>query len=304
MDLQYVRVRQGVGELRDRFSFSRRPAADAAEDEDGKEEEAAAGEGVGNQVIEVRGGCVAVQGAAGANFERVIFLYVANTPESVQSAITATLQGIGGRIYGGIIFIASGSVSVTNCHFWSTSFLLPVTDQVVIGGDILQIAGELFVTACTFTSTKFFGSYIGAGMTIAVLGGIGVFSFSFVQNQCIVNQAGGIGQVCFVGGGVQIITAFDFCLVAAALCFTGFADYTTGGGVLILTGASITNAYGLLFAAGAAFYVAVGSGVLVQTGVTYVQFNGPSYNAFAGGSVFCGTGTSINIGAPSHFSYR
>lgn len=45
----------------------------------------------------------------------------------------------------------------------------------------------------------------------------------------------------------------------------------------------------------------MGSGVLVQTGVTYAQFNGPSYNAFAGGSVLCGTGTSINIGAPSHF---
>jgi hypothetical protein len=84
------------------------------------------------------------QGAAGANFEGVIFLSVANTPESVQSAITATLQGIGGRIYGGIIFIAAGSVSITNCHFWSTSILLPVTDQIVVGGDILMISGELF----------------------------------------------------------------------------------------------------------------------------------------------------------------
>ena len=82
------------------------------------------------KLIEVRGGAVAFeQGAVGGNFEGtwvgrwvggwvdrvggsfhcsshahvhtgVIFLSVANTPESVASAIQLTLEGVGGRVYG------------------------------------------------------------------------------------------------------------------------------------------------------------------------------------------------------------
>jgi len=41
-----------------------------------------------------------------------------NTPESVASAITATMEGTGGRVYGGHVFVMEGEVTFVGCNFW------------------------------------------------------------------------------------------------------------------------------------------------------------------------------------------
>lgn len=300
LDLQYIRVRAGVGETKERPVSSNQTQAESAFGETSGTQQV----GVTGKILETRGGSVAIeQGASGANFEGVIFLSVANSWESVQEAIQATYTGMGGRTYGGHIFIAGGSVKFTNCHFWTTAILLPLTDQFSLGGDILMLAGTLTVTACTFTSTTMFGSLAGAGMVVGILGGVGVFTFCVIQESIIANHSSGPGQTILVGGGVQIITGMDFRLVAVVLAFVGFGDFATAAGVLVMTGVTIENAYGVLFAVGAGFYTAVGSGTLVQIGVSYVQYCGPSFNALAGSSIFVGSGASINVGVPSLFAY-
>ena len=91
----------------------------------------------------------------------------ATSPESVQAGIESTLQGVGGRVYGGHIFMASGnlrrysfstlsatlaiyllpvylhiyathvSIGLDACHFWDAVTFVPLTDQILVGGDIL-----------------------------------------------------------------------------------------------------------------------------------------------------------------------
>jgi hypothetical protein len=36
----------------------------------------------------------------------------------VASAITATMQGMGGRTYGGHVFVMDGEVTFVGCNFW------------------------------------------------------------------------------------------------------------------------------------------------------------------------------------------
>jgi hypothetical protein len=173
----------------------------------------------------------------------------------------------------------------------------------VIGGDVLVVGGTCRMIGCTFTITAGFSSSSGVGFSVAVLGGSMFVTWSLYQYQAIFTNAIGPGQIFWCGAGVLVMTGFDFRLVVAALSFVGLGDFTTAGGVLIMTAVSITNAYPLLFATGGGFYIAVLSGVLVQTGVTYAQFNGPAFNALAGGSILVGTGTSIGVGCPSVFTF-
>jgi hypothetical protein len=99
LELSFVRTKQGGGETRDRYGLE--------------------GLDLPSQVAEIRGGAVAVEpGALGANFVGVVFTAVANTPESVLNAIEATLQFVGGRIYGGHVFVAAGNVNFFGCNFW------------------------------------------------------------------------------------------------------------------------------------------------------------------------------------------
>jgi hypothetical protein len=111
LDLRFVRVRQGMGTTRDRYG--------------------AEGMDLPIQVSELRGGSVAIErGALGGSFLGVTFLALANTPEAVEGAIAATMAGMGGRIYGGHVFIMDGDVQFTACNFWDTTLVVPLTDQV------------------------------------------------------------------------------------------------------------------------------------------------------------------------------
>ena len=283
LELQFVRVRQGGGHTRPRYGL----------------------EGLGEdatQVVEIRGGAVAVEpGALGANFVGVFFLAVANTPQSVENAITATLNFVGGRIYGGHVFVAAGNVNFFGCNFWDTTLVLPLTDQVSIGGDVLQVGGNVFFTGCIFTATLLFGNFGGLGFNVGVLGGNMVMTFCVIQAQGVAESANGAGQVLFVGGGNMIISGVDFRFASACLLFTGIGDFFVGGGTMVFTGVTIENAYPILAAYGAGFYLAVGGGVMVETGVTYVQFNAPAHQALTGASIFVGAGTSVHTGVPASF---
>ena len=111
LDLRFVRVRQGGGITRDRYGTE--------------------GMDLPSKVVEIRGGGVAIErGALGGSFLGVTFIAVYNTPESVQSAIAATMAGTGGRVYGGHVFVMDGDVQFTACNFWDTTLVVPVTDQV------------------------------------------------------------------------------------------------------------------------------------------------------------------------------
>ncbi len=133
LELSFVRTKQGGGETRDRYGLE--------------------GMDLASQVVEIRGGAVAVEpGALGANFVGVVFMAVANTPESVTNAIVSTLNFVGGRIYGGHVFMAVGNKNFFGCNFWDTVLIIPLTDQVSIGGDVLVVAGNVFFTGCIFTA--------------------------------------------------------------------------------------------------------------------------------------------------------
>jgi hypothetical protein len=134
-----------------------------------------------------------------------------------------------------------------------------------------------------------------------VLGGNMIMTFCVIQAQGVAEAAHGAGQVLFVGGGTMILTGVDFRFASACLLFTGIGDFFVGGGVMVFTGVTIENAYPILAAYGAGFYLAVGGGVMVETGVTYVQFNGPAHLALTGASIFMGAGTSIHTGVPASF---
>ena len=282
LELQFVRLHQGGGTTRDRYGLE--------------------GLELNTEVAEIRGGGVAVEpGALGASFVGVIFIAVANDLESVQGAIESTLDFIGGRIYGGHVFVAAGTVTFFGCNFWDTTLLLPLTDQISIGGDVLVVAGNAFFTGCTFTATLLFGNFGGAGFNVAVLGGNAVFTFCVIQAQGVAQSANGAGQVLFVGGGTMIVTGMDFRFASAILFFSGIGDFFVGGGVMIFTGVTIENTYPILAAYGAGFYLAVGGGVMVETGVTYVQYNAPAHLGLTGASIFMGAGTSIHTGVPASF---
>ena len=282
LELQFVRIRQGGGETRDRYGLE--------------------GLELNTHVGEIRGGAVAVEpGAVGASFVGVIFIAVANTPESVQNAIQATLDFVGGRIYGGHVFVAAGTVTFFGCNFWDTTLMMPLTDQIIIGGDVLVVAGNAFFTGCVFTATLLFGNFGGAGFNVGVLGGNAVFTFCVIQAQGVAESANGAGQVLFVGGGTMIVTGMDFRFASPILFFSGIGDFFVGGGVMVFTGVTIENAYPILAAYGAGFYLAVGAGVMVETGVTYVQWNCPAHQGLTGASIFLGTGVSIHVGVPASF---
>lgn len=282
LELQFVRVRQGGGTVRDRYGLE--------------------GSGSSSVVGEIRGGCVSVEpGALGANFVGVTFIAVANDWDSVQGAIEDQIDFVGGRIYGGHVYVAAGTVNFFGCNFWDTTLLLPFTDQVSIGGDVLVVAGNAFFTGCTFTATLLFGNFGGAGFNVAVLGGNAVFTFCVIQAQGVAQSANGAGQILFVGGGTMILTGLDFRFAAPILFFSGIGDFFVGGGVMIFTGVTIENTYPILAAYGAGFYLAVGGGVMVETGVTYVQFNCPAHQGLTGASIFTGAGVSIHVGVPASF---
>ncbi|KAM3569065.1 hypothetical protein VYU27_008826 [Nannochloropsis oceanica] len=282
LELQFVRLRGGGGETRDRYGLE--------------------GLGLDSQVGEVRGGGVAVEpGALGSSFVGVTFIAVANDLDSVTGAIEDTFNLVGGRLYGGHVFVAAGTVTFFGCNFWDTTLLLPFTDQVTIGGDVLVVAGNAFFTGCTFTATLLFGSFGGMGFNVAVLGGNAVFTFCVIQAQGVAQSANGAGQVLFVGGGTMIVTGMDFRFASAILFFSGIGDFFVGGGVMIFTGVTIENTYPILAAYGAGFYLAVGAGVMVETGVTYVQWNCPAHLGLTGASIFLGTGVSIHVGVPASF---
>ena len=282
LELQFVRLHQGGGTTRPRYGLE--------------------GLELNTQVAEIRGGGVAVEvGALGASFVGVIFIAVANDLESVQGAIESTLDFIGGRIYGGHVFVAAGTVTFFGCNFWDTTLLLPLTDQISIGGDVLVVAGNAFFTGCTFTATLLFGNFGGAGFNVAVLGGNAVFTFCVIQAQGVAQSANGAGQVLFVGGGTMIVTGMDFRFASPILFFSGIGDFFVGGGVMIFAGVTIENTYPILAAYGAGFYLAVGGGVMVETGVTYVQYSGPATISMTGGSTFMGAGTSVHTGVPASF---
>lgn len=117
LDLRFVRVRQGAGIVRARYGL-----------EEGESPP-------GSKVLEIRGGAVAIErGALGGAFLGVTFIAVSNTPEAVQAAIAATVEGTGGRVYGGHVFVAEGDVQFVACNFWDTTLVLPLTDQVGGGG--------------------------------------------------------------------------------------------------------------------------------------------------------------------------
>lgn len=61
----------------------------------------------------------------------------AGSVEAVEAAIDDTRNGVGIRLYGGHILVATGEVNMLNCHFWDLAILLPLTDIVAIGGDLL-----------------------------------------------------------------------------------------------------------------------------------------------------------------------
>jgi hypothetical protein len=83
LELQFVRIRQGGGQTRDRYGLE--------------------GLNLDSQVTEIRGGAVAVElGALGANFVGVVFIAMATSLESVQNAIQVTMNLSGGRVYGGM----------------------------------------------------------------------------------------------------------------------------------------------------------------------------------------------------------
>ena len=108
--------------------------------------------------------------------------------------------------------------------------------QFVIGGDVLVVGGTCRMVACTFTLSSLFSNKGGAGCCIAVLGGSLLVSWSFEQSTHALTTGAGPGQAVFVGGGVCILTGFDFRLVVGALLYAGVGEFTTMGGVLVMTG--------------------------------------------------------------------
>jgi hypothetical protein len=96
LELQFLRIRQGGGQTRDRYGLE--------------------GLHLDSTVTEIRGGAVAVElGALGANFVGVVFIAIANIPESVQDAIEATMALAGGRVYGGMCVCVCVCVCVSVC---------------------------------------------------------------------------------------------------------------------------------------------------------------------------------------------
>jgi len=248
LELHFVRIRRGRGETRDRQGLE--PGMWST------------------QVVEIRGGAVAVMpGALGSSFVGVTFIAVANTHESVQSAIQSTLDFVGGRVYGGHVFVASGTVTFFGCNFWDTTILLPLTDQITLGGDKLLVAGNAFFTGCTFTSTLLFGNFGGIGFNVRVLGGNAVFTFCVVQAQGVAQSAYGAGHVLLVGGGIMLVTGMDFRFASPILFFSGIGKFFVGDGVMVFSGVNIESSYPILAAYGAGFDMAVGAGIMVETGV-------------------------------------
>ena len=52
-------------------------------------------------------------------------------------AIQDTANLTGWRMYGGHVYVAAGTVSFLNCHFWDSMILMPFTDVVAFGADVL-----------------------------------------------------------------------------------------------------------------------------------------------------------------------
>jgi hypothetical protein len=110
-ELSFVRTNQGGGIERERYGLE--------------------GLGLASTVGEIRGGAVSIEvGATGANFVGVVFTAIGTDPESIQGAIEDTLNFVGGRIYGGHVFVAAGNVNFFGCNFWDSALVLPLTDQV------------------------------------------------------------------------------------------------------------------------------------------------------------------------------
>jgi hypothetical protein len=158
--MRFVRVRQGAGIVRDRYGLE--------------------GADLPSKVVEVRGGAVAMEeGALGGFFTGVTFISMvracarvdplaanqptaifacfpflpavyttqATTPESVRDAIKSTIEGTGGRVYGGHVFVMDGDVDFVACNFWDTVLVLPLTDQVYLL--LLLLISSLLSRSCS-----------------------------------------------------------------------------------------------------------------------------------------------------------
>jgi hypothetical protein len=281
LELKFVRIKRGGGITRNRYGLE--------------------GLHLASQVTEIRGGAVSVEpGAMGANFSGVVFLAVATSANSVQKAVEDTLNFMGGRVYGGHVFVASGTVNFFGCRFIDKSIVLPLTDQIAIGGDVLVVGGHVFFTGCAFSAARAFGGYSGLGMQVAALGGHLVMTYCTIESVSVAAIADGAGHALFISDGTMVLTGVDFRFAAATLLFTGMGDVFACNGLLILTGVTIENTYPILAAYGAGQRLALGGGVAIESGVSYTQATAAAHQSLVGASVFTGDGTSLHLGVPTH----
>lgn len=181
LDLQYVRLNQGAGSIRERYGMEGREST--------------------STVAEIKGGGVLFEaGAEGGSFVGVIFLALLDTPVSVKANIENTRNGVGGRTYGGHVYLVSGRVDFINCIIYDSFLLIAFTDQFDFGTDMLILGGEAYFTNCIFHAFLGIGSYEGQGQIIAIFAGIAVFTNTHIQLFMGASNAVGAGLLSFSGG--------------------------------------------------------------------------------------------------------
>lgn len=175
------------------------------------------------------------------------------------------------RIYGGHVFIGGGRLTFVNCMFWDFELLIPLTDRLRIGGDVLVreavyvrfdahacgrtfesrhlpsicltqiLAGDATFTGCFWACTTWFGVDDGAGLNIAIFGGVQTFTFCHLMINNLVAVTATAGQNTFVAGGVAVFTGVHVSFNSGIEMFDGAGALTVIGGACLVAYARVVS---------------------------------------------------------------
>lgn len=239
----------------------------------------------------LRGGSVCVEPGGNANLLGCIFTLA--PPTSPPPILVAPDLSRATRIFGGQIYLAGGTITMTLCHtFFMTTGVL-FREIYVMGIEILIVGGSMTMTGCTLTTNLGFLNVGGLALFAAHLGGIWICSGVTYTLSTAVIHPSGAGLFTFLGGGVAIFSGVtwggNFGTIAT---FGAGTLFYVGGGVLIISGSAQEVSSGVSIVCGSGGLTGLGGGVMVYSGVTQAFNSGASFIAEAGVLNWMGGGTA------------
>lgn len=239
----------------------------------------------------LRGGSVCVEPGGNANLLGCIFTLA--PPTSPPPILVAPDLSRATRIFGGQIYLAGGTITMTLCHtFFMTTGVL-FREIYVMGIEILIVGGSMTMTGCTLTTNLGFLNVGGLALFAAHLGGIWICSGVTYTLSTAVIHPSGAGLFTFLGGGVAIFSGVTWGGNFGTLATFGAGTlFYVGGGVLVISGSAQEVSSGVSIVCGSGGLTGLGGGVMVYSGVTQAFNSGASFLAEAGVLNWMGGGTA------------